>query len=158
MIRGDLISPTSAGGDPNQYRTFVVVSRQVLSDSRFSTVVCAPVFSSGDALSTPVASGPTAGLNHECWIMCDNFASLSKSALTAYVGVLSPAKVGELNRALKMVLDPTECVLWAPRAVRLHFSSSPFRVHSSGTPTRILEGDLNVRSRRVRRRFQETAS
>jgi mRNA interferase MazF len=42
------------GGDPKRYRVFVVVSRQVLADSRFSTVICAPVFSSGEGLSTHV--------------------------------------------------------------------------------------------------------
>jgi mRNA interferase MazF len=29
--------------DPKKYRVFVVVSRQVLIDSQFTTVICAPV-------------------------------------------------------------------------------------------------------------------
>ena len=37
--------------------------------------------------------------------MCDNLASLRKSELTNYVGSLSPSKVAELNRALKMALQ-----------------------------------------------------
>jgi mRNA interferase MazF len=88
MTRGELYRVHRPGGDPKQYRTFVVVSRQVLIDSRFSTVICAPVFTSGDALSTQVAIGPAEGLKHESWIMCDNLVSLRKSELTAYVGAL----------------------------------------------------------------------
>jgi mRNA-degrading endonuclease toxin of MazEF toxin-antitoxin module len=36
--------------------------------------------------------------------MCDNLVSLRKSDLTNFVGTLSPAKLVELNRALKMAL------------------------------------------------------
>ena len=105
MTRGELYRVHRPGGDPKQYRTFVIVSRQILIDSRFSTVICAPIFTSGDALSTQVAVGPAAGLKHDGWIMCDNLISLRKSDLTAYVGALSPAKMAELSRALKMALD-----------------------------------------------------
>jgi len=82
----------------------VVVSRQVLIDSRFSTVICAPVFTSGEGLSTQVAVGADEGLKHSSWITCDNLVSLLKSDLTQYVGSLSPAKLSELNRALQMAL------------------------------------------------------
>jgi len=37
--------------------------------------------------------------------MCDNVVSIRKSDLTNYIGRLSPAKIAELNRALKMALD-----------------------------------------------------
>jgi mRNA-degrading endonuclease toxin of MazEF toxin-antitoxin module len=37
--------------------------------------------------------------------MCDNLVSLRKADLTRYVGSLSPSKVLELNRALKLALD-----------------------------------------------------
>lgn len=93
------------GSDAKQYRTFVIVSRQALIDSRFSTVVCAPVFTSGEGLSTQVAVGPDEGLKHESWIMCDNLVSLRKADLTQYIGSLSATKVTELNRALRMALD-----------------------------------------------------
>jgi mRNA interferase MazF len=83
----------------------VIVSRQVLIASRFSTVVCAPIFSIGEGLSTQVAVGTDEGVKHESWIMCDNLVSLRKSDLTNYIGSLAPAKIAELNRALKMALD-----------------------------------------------------
>ena len=105
MNRGELYRAYKPGGDTKHYRTFVVVSRQVLIDSRFSTVICAPVFTSGEGLSTQVAVGHDEGLKHESWIMCDNLVSLRKTDLTQYVGSLSFSKLAELNRALKMALD-----------------------------------------------------
>lgn len=105
MSRGELYRVFKPGGDPKQYRTFAIVSRQALIDSRFSTVICAPVFSKGEGLSTQVAIGPDEGLKHPSWIMCDNLVSLRKSDLTYFVGTLSTTKLAELNRALKMALD-----------------------------------------------------
>ena len=93
------------GGDPKQYRTFAIVSRQALLDSRFATVVCSPVFSNGEGLSTQIAIGPDEGLKHPSWIMCDNLVSIRKTELTNYVGSLSKLKLEELNRALKIALD-----------------------------------------------------
>jgi mRNA interferase MazF len=103
--RGELYRVYKPGSDPKPYRTFVVVSRQVLIDSRFSTVVCAPVFTSGEGLSTQVAVGPDEGLKHPSWIMCDNLVSLRKTDLTHYIGSLSRSKLAETNRALRMALD-----------------------------------------------------
>ncbi len=105
MRRGELYRVFKPGGDPKQYRTFAVVSRQALIDSRFSTLVCAPVFSTGEGLSTQIAIGPDEGLKHPSWIMCDNLVSMRKSELTNYVGALSESKLAELSDALKMALD-----------------------------------------------------
>jgi mRNA interferase MazF len=103
--RGELYRVRKPGGDPKKSRVFVVVSRQVLVDSSFSTVVCAPVFTEGQGLATQVAVGVEEGLKHKSWIMCDNLVSLAKADLTNYVGALPPAKVVELNRALAVALD-----------------------------------------------------
>jgi mRNA interferase MazF len=104
--RGDLYRVYKPGGhDPKQYRTFVVVSRQALIDSKFPTVVCAPVFSNGQGLSTQVPVNTSEGLKHANWIMCDNLSSVRKADLTHYIGSLSRTKAGELNRAIKMALD-----------------------------------------------------
>ncbi len=105
MNRGELYRVQKPGGDPKQYRTFVVVSRQVLIDSRFSTVICAPVFTSGEALSTQVSVGPDEGLKHQSWIMCDNLVSLRKTDLTQFVGSLPKSRLAELDRSLKMALE-----------------------------------------------------
>jgi len=103
--RGELYRVYKPGGDPKRYRTFAIVSRQALIDSRFSTVVCAPIFSQGEGLSTQVAIGPDEGMKHPSWIMCDNLVSIRKSELSEYVGLLPPSKLAELDRALKMALD-----------------------------------------------------
>jgi mRNA interferase MazF len=105
MKRGELYRVHKPADDPKQYRFFIVVSRQVLVDSKFSTVICAPVFTIGQGLSTQVAIGPEQGLKHPSWIMCDNLISLRKADLTNYVSSLSLAKIVELNRALKAALE-----------------------------------------------------
>lgn len=105
MKRGELYRVRKPGADPKKSRVFAVVSRQVVLDSSFSTAVCAPVFSIGQGLRTQVTVGALEGLKHEGWIMCDNLVSLDKSDLTNFVGVLSPAKLRELDRALRVALD-----------------------------------------------------
>ena len=87
---------------------FVVVSRQVLIDSRFSTVICAPIYSAHDGLSTQVLVGIDEGLKHDSSIHCDELISLPKSALTNFVGRLSPQKLESLNMALRISLDLSE--------------------------------------------------
>ena len=81
-----------------------MVSRQILLDSRFPTVVCAPILTRGHGFSTQVSVGVDEGLKHESWILCDNLVSLRKVQLTRFVGSLAHSKVEELDRALKMAL------------------------------------------------------
>jgi mRNA interferase MazF len=105
MKRGEIYRVHKPGGDAKQHRLFVVVSRQVLIDSRFSTVICAPVFTSGQGLSTQVGIGPDEGTKHPSWIMCDNLVSLRKTELSHYVAQLPPAKLAEMDRALRAALS-----------------------------------------------------
>jgi mRNA interferase MazF len=84
---------------------FVIVSRQILIDSRFSTVVCAPVYTACEGLTTQVAAGTDEGLKHDSSIHCDGLVSLPKSFLTHFVGVLSETKLRDLDRALKAALQ-----------------------------------------------------
>lgn len=106
MKRGELYrvrNPTSA--DPRRHRVFVVVSRQTVIDSAFSTVVCAPVYTRRDGLSTQVDVGVDDGLKHDSSIHCDELVSLQKSQLTDYVGSLAPPVLPALDRALAIALD-----------------------------------------------------
>ena len=106
MRRGDfyrVVNPSPQ--DPKRSRVFVVVSRQVTIDSRFSTVVCAPVYSVHDGLASQVPIGIDEGLLHDSSIHCDELISLPKAALTNFVGTLPPAKLHALNKALKVALD-----------------------------------------------------
>ena len=91
--------------DPKRFRVFCIVSRQVVIDSRFSTVVCAPVYTAYDGLSTQVPVGIEEGLKHDSSIHCDELVSLQKSVLTNYIGTLSAAKVQTLNKALRIALE-----------------------------------------------------
>ena len=105
MRRGELYRVKKPEGDRRDSRVFLVVSRQALIDSRFATVVCAPIYSRGDDLSTQVPVGPDQGLKHDSWIMCDNLVSLQKAQLTDYVGSLSGSLSSQLNRALRSALE-----------------------------------------------------
>ncbi len=104
MKRGELYRVRRPPGDPKPARIFVVVSRQPLIDSAYSTVVCAPVFTRWQDLPTQVAVGPAAGLKHESGIHCDGLMSLEKSRLTDFVGQLGANKIRELDAALAVAL------------------------------------------------------
>lgn len=104
MKRGDLFRVRRPQGDPKRSRVFIVVSRQTLIDSRFSTVVCAPVYTRRDGLATQVEVGVEEGLKHESSVHCDALISLPKALLTNYVSSLTPGRVVALDRALRVAL------------------------------------------------------
>lgn len=106
MRRGELYRVHKpSGGDPKRSRVFVVVSRQLLLESRFSTTICAPIYTAYDGLSTQVPVDIDQGLKHASAIHCDQLVSLPKAVLTDYVGSLSAAKLDELDRALMAALQ-----------------------------------------------------
>ena len=106
MKRGEIYRVTKPpGNDPQQFRFFVVVSRSALIESRFSTVICAPIYTMHDELSTQVAVGVDEGLSHDSSIHCDALMSLPKSILTNYVSNLPASKLQALNKALLIALD-----------------------------------------------------
>jgi mRNA interferase MazF len=105
MRRGELYRVSRIPGDPKKHRIVVILSRQALIDSLFSTVVCAPVLTEGQGLSTQVSIGIEAGLRHHSWILCDGITSVRKTELTNYVGTLPSSKLDELDRALAIALD-----------------------------------------------------
>ncbi len=105
MKRGELYRVAHPSQDPKKFRVFVVVSRQALIDSRFSTVVCAPIYTIHDGLASQVAVGPDEGLKHDSSIHCDELVSLPKAVLTHYVGVLPVDKLEALSDALRIALD-----------------------------------------------------
>lgn len=105
MKRGDLFRvrhPSSR--DPRKSRVFLVVSRQPLIDSQFSTVICAPVYTKYLGLSTQVLVSVEHGLKHESALHCDELVSLRKEILTDFVGSLPADKLKELNDALLSAL------------------------------------------------------
>jgi mRNA interferase MazF len=105
VIRGELYRVRHpSGADPRRSRVFVVVSRQAAIDSRYSSVICAPVYSSIHGLKSQVQVSIPEGLKHESAIHCDELVSLPKSVLTDYVGTLSQSKLLELNDALAVAI------------------------------------------------------
>ena len=106
MKRGELYRDQKPSTkDPKKFRVFVISSRQILIDSRFSTVICAPIYSKYDGLSTQVPVGVEEGLKHDSSIHCDELISLPKSSLTNFAGSLAKQKMAELDKALKLALD-----------------------------------------------------
>jgi mRNA interferase MazF len=105
LKRGDLFRVRRPrGGDPKASRVFVVVSRQALIDSAFSTVVCAPIYSRRDGLATQVDVGSDEGLKHESSVHCDALVSLPKPLLTDYVASLDSVRLRALDHALRVAL------------------------------------------------------
>jgi mRNA interferase MazF len=103
--RGDLYRVyRGSRNDPKEYRVFLVVSRQLLVDSRFSTVICAPVYSRRDGLPTQIEVGVDEGLKHDSAVYCDELVSIRKTLLTDYVGSLPPGKMEEVNTAIRIAL------------------------------------------------------
>ena len=109
MTRGDVYLVRKPGStDPKRRRAFVVVSRQVLIESKYATVVCAPIYSSDAGLASQVEVGPDEGLKHDSAIHCDGLVSLPKQALSDYLGSLGAPKIADLNRALRIALELEE--------------------------------------------------
>jgi mRNA interferase MazF len=105
VTRGEFYRvPNPAARDPRRFRVFLIVSRQVLIDSKFSTVVCAPVYSARHGLTTQVPVGVDEGLRLESSVHCDELVSLPKTSLTHFVGRLPPARLTDLDRALASAL------------------------------------------------------
>ena len=106
MKRGDLYRVFKGfKHDTKNYRVFAILSRQALIDSKFSTVICAPIYSNYLGISTQVPIGIDDGLKHDSCIYCDEIISIPKSLLTDYIGTLSPQKLNELNKALLIAFD-----------------------------------------------------
>lgn len=104
MKRGELYRVRRPPGDPKPARIFVIVSRQPLLDSNFSSVICAPVFSGVHGLPTEVPVGAAEGLKHDSAVQCDGLMSIEKTRLSDFVGTLKGAKLQALNRALAAAL------------------------------------------------------
>jgi len=103
--RGELYRIKHPGGDPKRSRVVVVVSRGAHLASRFSTAICAPVYTQRGGLASEVEVGPAEGLKHPSAILCDVLTSFPRTQLTDYVGTLGPTKLAALRTALRIGLD-----------------------------------------------------
>jgi mRNA interferase MazF len=105
MKRGELYR-VSLGSktDTKKQKIYVIVSRQELIDSSYSTLICAPVYTNYEGLSTQVPVGIEEGLKHPSAIRCDELISILKKQLTDYAGILSEKKLIELGQALSIAI------------------------------------------------------
>ena len=105
MKRGELYR-VSLGSriDTKKQRVYVIVSRQELIDSAYSTLICAPIYTNYEGLSTQVPVGIEEGLKHPSAIRCDELISVLKSQLTDYVGIIAEGKLADLGQALLIAL------------------------------------------------------
>ena len=103
--RGELYRIKHPSGDPKRSRVVVVVSRAAHLASRFSTAICAPVYTQRGGLSSEVEIGPAEGLKHASAILCDVLTSFPRGQLTDYVGTLGATKLAALRTALRIALD-----------------------------------------------------
>jgi len=105
MMRGDLFRVHKGNkNDAKDYRVYLIVSRQMLIDIQFPTLICAPVRTKFGGLPTQVEVGMDEGLKHDSAVYCDELISIPKSMITNYVGRLSDSKMGEVNAALRIAL------------------------------------------------------
>ncbi|MDR0464504.1 MAG: type II toxin-antitoxin system PemK/MazF family toxin [Treponema sp.] len=105
MKRGELYRVFSASKtDIKKHRVYVIVSRQELIDNTYSTIICAPVYTNYDGLSTQVQVGIEEGLKHQSAIRCDELISILKTRLTDYIGFLSDKKLYEMAQALSIAI------------------------------------------------------
>jgi mRNA interferase MazF len=102
--RGEIYRVHRPNEDPKRFRCYVVVSRQILIDSKFPSVICAPIFRRGHGSSTQVYIGLDEGMKDESWVLCDHLVSVLKTDLTRFVGSFSSPKIAGLDRALSMAL------------------------------------------------------
>ena len=87
-----------------------VLCRKALIDSRFSTIICAPVDSARHGLAAQVDIGIDEGLRHGSSVHCDELFGLQESQLTQFVGSLAAVKLRSLERALALApgVAPTD--------------------------------------------------
>ena len=105
MKRGELYRVFSGSKtDVKKKRVYIIVSRQELIDSVYSTLICAPVYTNYEGLSTQVPVGIDEGLKHPSAIRCDELISILKTRLTDYIGILPEEKMPELGQALSIAV------------------------------------------------------
>ena len=104
--RGELYRIKHPSGDPKRSRVVVVVSRAAHLASRFSTAICAPVYTQRGGLSSEVEVGPAEGLKHASAILCDVLTSFPARPADR---VRRHARAGQARRAPRRAADRARC-------------------------------------------------
>jgi mRNA interferase MazF len=104
MNRGELYRVRDPSGDPKRQRVYVIVSRDGFVAAHFSSLICAPVYTTRRGTDTEVYVGVDEGLKRASTIACDLLDTIPRSQLTDYVGALSREQLEELHFALRIAL------------------------------------------------------
>lgn len=105
MERGDIYLTAPNPPDPRRRRAFIVVSRAELIASRYSSVVCVPLYTAFVGTPTEVAMDEHSGLKRLSYARCDELTSVPRGRLTEFVGRVPLEKLRDLNRAMAVALD-----------------------------------------------------
>lgn len=85
---------------------YIIVSRSFIADNEdVSTVICALIYGEILGLRSEIVLGEADGLPRESAVRCDSLTLLFKKKLTSFVGALSPARLEELDGALRYALE-----------------------------------------------------
>jgi mRNA interferase MazF len=82
----------------------VLISRNEAYRVR-ALVTIAPVTTRIRGIPVEVELGPKEGLPRKCVVNCDSLTTIPKNWLQSRIATLSPAKVQEINKAIKFALD-----------------------------------------------------
>jgi mRNA interferase MazF len=85
-------------------RPVVLVSRNEAYRIR-ALVTIAPVTTRVRGIPVEVQLGPREGLSRPCAVNCDSLATIPRNWLQSRLVALNPAKVQEINKAIKFALD-----------------------------------------------------
>jgi mRNA interferase MazF len=88
---------------PAGHRPVVILSRNEACEVRRYLTV-APVTTRVRDIPTEVALGAEDGMSRACVVNLDSIATVARNRLTRRVATLHPAKIAEVNRALKFAL------------------------------------------------------
>lgn len=105
LERGEIYLTAPNLPDPRRRRAFVVVSRPELIASRYSSVLCVPLYTSYVGTPTEVALDEHSGLKRLSYARCDELTSVPRTRLTQFVGSVPAVKLRELGRAMAVALD-----------------------------------------------------
>jgi mRNA interferase MazF len=105
LERGEIYLTAPNPPDLRRRRAFVVVSRPELIASRYSSVVCVPLYTSFVGIPTEVALDEHSGLKRLSYARCDELTSVPRTRLSEFVGRVPAEKLSELGRAMAVALD-----------------------------------------------------
>jgi len=89
---------------PDKRRPVLILTRTSSLDY-LGEVTVAPVTSTVRDIPSEVFPSRHEGMTRECAVNCDHIQTVSKGKLGSLVTVLSPAKMEEVNRAVRFALD-----------------------------------------------------